>query len=140
MAAGAAQLGHTPRTSLAAVSRHRPLVGAIEAMGQNGSVSDEQDQAEGLDDDRLLDEEQPGDGNPYDDVPAEDYPPDRPQGVEDIGVDEMEDDLVTRTDREEPEQVPGEDGRAVPVEDDIAPDGLAPVITNTDGADGAPTG
>ncbi len=103
-------------------------------------MSDEQDQAEGLDDDRLLDEEYSGDGNPYDDVPAEDFPPDRPQGVEDIGVDEMEDDVATRAEREEPEALPGEDSGAVPAEDDVADDGLAPIVTNTDDGDGAPTG
>ena len=86
-------------------------------------MTDEQDRAEALDDDVIADEEDhiPGaeqrldhdplfgaDDDRFIEIPAldDDYPPDRPLGVEDPGRYEIEDDLAAREARSEPEPEP----------------------------------
>lgn len=64
-------------------------------------MSDEQDQSEALDDEQLADD-QPTNDDRFVELPAEEnYPPDEAQGVEDPGVLEIEDDLESRTRREQ---------------------------------------
>lgn len=64
-------------------------------------MTDEQDQAEELDDEVLSDAET--DGERIDDLPAEeDYPPETPYVVDDRGsVYDVEDDVETRTERQQ---------------------------------------
>lgn len=59
-------------------------------------MSDEQDRAEAVDEDVV-------DVDELDEEPPADYPPDRPLGVDDIGVTDVLDDVRTRAAREEPE-------------------------------------
>lgn len=67
-------------------------------------MADEQDQSEGLDDEVVDDDtEATTDVDRFVDDPTEEYPPDRPLGVEDPGTVEIEDDLATRVEREQPE-------------------------------------
>lgn len=67
-------------------------------------MSDEQDQSEGLDDEVVDDDtEATADPDRFVDDPTADYPPDAPLGVEDPGVLDIEDDLATRAEREQPE-------------------------------------
>lgn len=63
-------------------------------------MSDEQDQAEQLDDDVLADDELLGDERFADPDIEEEYPPDAPMGVLDPGVYEIEDSVASRTRRE----------------------------------------
>lgn len=69
-------------------------------------MTDEQDGAEALDDEVLSDGTT--DGQRIDDTAAEeDYPPDHAYVVDDRGsVYELEDDVATRAEREEPEETP----------------------------------
>jgi hypothetical protein len=77
-------------------------------------MSDEQDRAEALDDDVIVDDEEAVAGaedfsageDRYTEIAAldEEYPPDRPQGVEDPGRFEIEDDLAAREARRHVEE------------------------------------
>ncbi len=67
-------------------------------------MTDDQDQSEGLDDEVVDDDtEATTDPDRFIDEPTEDYPPEAPLGVEDPGIVEIEDDLATRVEREQPE-------------------------------------
>lgn len=72
-------------------------------------MTDEQEQAEALDDDIIADDEQPPiDDDRFTEIAAldEDYPPDQPLGAEDPGIYGIEDDVATREERENPERRP----------------------------------
>jgi len=67
-------------------------------------MTDEQDQAEALDDEVVDDDtEATTDADRFVEEPTENYPPDTPLGVEDPGAIEIEDDLATCAEREQPE-------------------------------------
>ncbi len=78
-------------------------------------MTDEQEPAESLDDD-VLDADPDPDLGPPDDVPAEDYPPAQPIGIDDPNVLEIPDDVSTRTLREQPEEMLGEPGEEIGTE------------------------
>jgi hypothetical protein len=72
-------------------------------------MADEQDRAESLDDDVVADDEDDlagAEDDRFEEIAAldEEYPPDRPLGVNDPGRYEIEDDLETREARGVPEE------------------------------------
>jgi hypothetical protein len=71
-------------------------------------MSDDQDQAERLDDDVLADDELLGDERFEDPDIEQDYPPDAPMGVLDPGVYEIDDSVASRTRREIQDIGPGD--------------------------------